>query len=70
MMIGIVAMHFAASFVMPMASAMRFRRQQIVQTHNAHYRIEVGQVHHAFGLVGVAVLFILPSLRSLVAHHC
>ena len=36
MMIGIVAIHFAASFVMPMASAMRFRRQQIVQTHNAH----------------------------------
>ena len=36
MMIGIVAMHFAASFVMPMARAMRFRRQQIVQAHNAH----------------------------------
>jgi hypothetical protein len=36
MMIGIVAMHFAASFVMPMARAMRFRKQQIVQAHNAH----------------------------------
>ena len=35
MMIGIVAIHFAASFVMPMASAMRFRKQQIVQAHNA-----------------------------------
>ena len=35
MMIGIVAMHFAASFVMPIAKAMRFRRQQIVQAHNA-----------------------------------
>ena len=36
MMMGMLAMHFAASFVMPMASAMRFRRQQIVQAHNAH----------------------------------
>ena len=36
MMIGIVAMHFAASFVMPIASAMRFRKQQIVQAHKAH----------------------------------
>ena len=36
MMIGIVAIHFAASFVMPMASAMRFRKQQIVQAQSAH----------------------------------
>ena len=35
MMIGIVAMHFAASFVMPIANAIRFRRQQIVQAHKA-----------------------------------
>ena len=36
MMIGIVAMHFAASLVIPIARAMRFRRQQIVQAHKAH----------------------------------
>ena len=35
MMIGIVAMHFAASLVIPIARAMRFRKQQIVQAHNA-----------------------------------
>ena len=35
MMIGIVAMHFAASFVMPIAKAILLRRQQIVQAHKA-----------------------------------
>ena len=36
MIIGIVAIHFAASFVMPMARAILLRKQQIVQAHNAH----------------------------------
>ena len=36
MMIGIVAMHFAASFVIPIARAILFLKQQIVQAHNAH----------------------------------
>ena len=35
MMIGIVAMHFAASLVIPIAKAILLRRQQIVQAHNA-----------------------------------
>ena len=36
MIIGIVAMHFAAYFVMPIARAILLRKQQIVQAHNAH----------------------------------